>query len=305
MMPPPRESGVAGKRAANDWRTVAAEDAGIHSQGVPTMNARSTPSPARAWRWALPLAALSLGLALALPVPAAVVYQNDFNNPVGWTDQSGNGTGISFANVNTLYGSAFQQTFTVETIKIAGNPQYSDPSGTGGAYSLGMLSSVQNDLLSLTFSVGSLAFVNIEMDFAGIGPAACPLCGGPFARVGETPIFDLSLYDTPLGSFNINSPGTALSTGAMTGAPIASITTLGWNHGLVSLSTAGNTNGTVTLLIDLRAGTGMAGYSAFDNLLIASSDTPGGPPPGVPEPASLLLAGLGWLLATGRVRRSR
>lgn len=245
---------------------------------------------------------LALGLA-PLAQAATVVYQNDFNSPVGWVDGSGNGTGISFAQVNSMFGSAFQQTFTVETIQIAGNANYSDPSGTGGAYALGMLSSVQNDLLSLTFDVGALSFVNITMDFAGIGPVACPQCGGPFAVAGQTPIFDLTLYDSPLGTFSFGSPGTALSTAAMTGAPIASTTTLAWNNGSATLSTAGNTNGKVTLLIDLRAGTGMAGYSAFDNLLIASSDTPGdtggggggGSGNNVPEPSTLLLAGLAAL----------
>ena len=258
----------------------------------------------------LAVAGLMLG-ALAAAQAATIVYQNDFNNPVGWVDGSGNGTGISFAQVNSMYGSAFQQTFTVETIQIAGNANYTDPSGTGGAYSLGMLSSVQNDLLSLTFDVGALNFVNITMDFAGIGPVACPSCGGPFAFAGQTPVFDLTLYDSPLGTFSLGSPGTSLSTGAMTGGVIASTTTLGWNSGSVALSTAGNTNGKVTLVIDLRGGTGMAGYSAFDNLVIASSDTPGdtggGGDPGnnnVPEPSTLLLAGLA-ALTLGVRRRSR
>ena len=253
---------------------------------------------------------LALGLAPTAQA-ATIVYQNDFDSPVGWADGSGNGTGVSFAQVNSMYGSAFQQTFTVETIRIAGNANYSDPSGTGGAYSLGMLSSVQNDLLSLTFDVGTLGFVNITMGFAGIGPVACPSCGGPFAFAGQTPIFDLTLYDSPLGTFSLGSPGTALSTAAMTGAAIASTTTLGWNDGSATLSTAGNTNGKVTLVIDLRGGAGLAGYSAFDNLLIASSDTPGDTGGGgggggnnVPEPSTLLLAGLA-ALTLGLRRRVR
>lgn len=246
------------------------------------------------------LARLALALAAAGAASAAgaatIVYQNDFNAPLNWVDQSLNGTGISFQQVNSLFGSGFRQTFTVETIKIAGNANYSDPSGTGGAYSLGMLSAVQNDLLSLTFDVGALSFVNVQMDFAGIGPVACPNCGGPFGFPGQRPIFDLTLYDTPSGSFNIASPGTstALSTAAMTGNVIASTTTLSWDNRTVTLSTAGNTNGTVTLLFDLRAGAGMAGYAAFDNLVIASSDKPGDVSP-VPEPSTALLMGIGAL----------
>jgi len=241
---------------------------------------------------------------------ATVVYQNDFNSPVGWTDMSGNGTGISFTPVNTLYGSAFQQTFTVETIKIAGNANYSDPSGTGGAYSLGMLASAQNDLLSLTFNASGLAFVNVKMDFAGMGPVACPQCGGPFAFAGEIPIFDFSLYDTPSGAFVMGSPGTQLSTGALIGTVIASTTTLGWDTGTVSLATTGTTNGQVTLLIDLRAGFGFAGYAAFDNLVIASSDKPGDITPApatVAEPSTAALvamAAFACLMGTRRARRS-
>ena len=125
-----------------------------------------------------------------------------------------------------------------------------------------MLSSVQNDLLSLTFNVSGLAFVNVNMDLAGMGPVACPGCGGPFGFAGQTPIFDLTLYDTPTSAFNINNPGssTALSTAAMTGSVIASTTTLGWDNRTVSLATSGNANGNVTLLIDLRAGA--AGWPA-------------------------------------------
>jgi len=98
---------------------------------------------------------------------AVNVYTNNFDAPVGWVDQSGNGTGLSAQSVNSLFGPGFQQTFTVETIRIAGNPSYSDPSGTGGAYSLGMLSGVQDDLLSLTFNVANAPLLNIAMDFAG------------------------------------------------------------------------------------------------------------------------------------------
>lgn len=106
------------------------------------------------------------------------------------------------------------------------------------------------------------------MDLAGISPVACPSCGGP---------------------------GTGLSTASMAGSPIAGTTTLGWTSGSATLSTAGNTNGKVTLLIDLRGGVGMAGYSAFHNLVIARSDTPGDTGGGggtVPEPTTLMLAGL-------------
>ena len=261
----------------------------------------------------LAMAAIAAAAAVVAAPPAraaVVVYQNDFNSPTGWTDQSGNGTGISFASVNSLFGAAFQQTFTVETLRIAGNANYSDPSGTGGAYALGMLSSVQNDLLALTFNVGSLGFVNVMMDFAGIGPVACPSCGGPFGFAGQTPIFDVSLYDSPLGTFSFGNPGLLLSTAAMEGNPIASTTTLTWNNRTVSLSTANNTSGWVTLMLDLRAGAGQAGYAAFDNLVVASSDTAGDlgndpQPSPMPEPTTLALAGLALAALMRRPQRHR
>lgn len=256
------------------------------------------------------LAVLAAAVAVAWAQPAAaatVVYQNDFNSPSGWIDQSGNGTGISFQSVNSLFGASFQQTFTVETVRIAGNSNYNDPTGTGGAYALGMLSAVQNDLLALVFDVSGLAFVNVMMDFAGMGPVACPSCGGPFGQVGQTPIFDLTLYDTPSGIFSFGSLGTSLSSASMVGDVITSTTTLGWNNRTVALSTAGSTNGLVTLLFDLRGGAGMAGYAAFDNLVIASSDTPGdiggGGVTPVSAPSTLLLAGLGLLGLLVRQRR--
>jgi hypothetical protein len=96
----------------------------------------------------------------------------------------------------------------------------------------------------------------------------------------------------------------------MTGSVIASTTTLGWDTRTVSLATAGS-NGKVTLLLDLRAGAGMAGYAFFDNLVIASSDTPGdtgnGNPPPIPEPSTwaLMAAGVFGLLGATRRMRAR
>ena len=40
---------------------------------------------------------------------------------------------------------------------------YNDPSGTGGNYAIGMLSTVEPDLLGLSFDASTYQYVNIEL----------------------------------------------------------------------------------------------------------------------------------------------
>ena len=245
-----------------------------------------------------------------LLVPAAasaevILFQNNFEAPTGIVIPFGCCGDASQQQVNTLYGTSFQQTFTVETLSING-PQgvYDDPSGIGGNYALGMLSSVQNDLLSLTFNTAGLPFINLGWDIAAVGidqPAGLPSTP-TFLDFQNPSTFRVTLYNTPGGVFNINTLGlfTALDAETVVGElPLSGGLTFGWSHHVVGLSTAGATDGNVTLLIDLTVG----GYAAFDNMLITASEVEGDPTV-VPEPATLLLFG-GGLAAGVWKRRAR
>ena len=208
---------------------------------------------------------------------------------------------------NQPSGFQFAQTNTVETLNVLGSARgggtaafgtgWSDPSGTGGNFALGMLSSLENDLLGLSFNVGAFDFFNVFGDVSSIDLSTF---SGPFVSPGDVPIFRFSLFDNPGGGVGTGS-GTLLDSFDLVGtaSPRA---VFDWTSGAFSLSTTGNTNGNVTLRIDLLHG----GYGALDNLRLEASDTGTNPPPTgvVPLPAGLpLLAG--GLALLGLLRRRR
>jgi PEP-CTERM motif len=86
----------------------------------------------------------------------------------------------------------------------------------------------------------------------------------------------------------------------ITGLAGANDYTFNWSNFTSALDATGNTNGNVTLRIDLLRG----GYAAMDNFRIAASDTPGDTGQ-VPEPGSLPLVGLALLGLAGLRRLSR
>ncbi len=170
----------------------------------------------------------------------------------------------AFQGVNTLYGPGWQQKFTVETILIngAGNV-YTDPGGPGGNYSIGMLTSVENDLLAYTFDVQNKDFLNVSFDLSAIDLIGCASFGV------AVPIMRLRLYDSPGGAFNINAPGTLLDQEDLTGiAPGPTNYTFNWKRVMAGLDASSSTDGNVTLMFDLI----QSGYASFDNLLIKASD---------------------------------
>lgn len=223
-----------------------------------------------------------------------ILYNQNFENPVSFVNDAGDVN--IFNNVNTLYGNqppgfSFAQAFTVETLLVTGNQAfgtgYSDPAGIAGNYALGMLSNLQNDLLALSFNIGSNQFLNVSLDISSIDLS---VFSGPFVSPGAIPTFEFTLFDNPTGANGLGS-GTILSSLQVSGTASAQ-TVFDWTNILLPLDATGNTNGNVTLRIDLLNG----GYAALDNFIIAASDTPGdigAPPNVVSEPISLALLGLG------------
>lgn len=220
---------------------------------------------------------------------AVILYDQDFENPTGFVNDAGD---VNIRrNVNQLYGNqppgfTFTQTFTVETLFVNGNQAfgtgYSDPSGTAGNYTLGMLSNAQNDRLGLAFDVGANDFLNVFLDISSIDLS---VFGGPFVPPGAAPEFRFTLFDNPSGAPGIGG-GTVLSSLQATAAASAR-DVFDWTNVVLPLAALGNTNGNVILQIDLLSG----GYAAMDNLLIEASETPAV----VPVPAAV------WLFGTGLI----
>ncbi len=250
-------------------------------------------------------ACLVPGAAMAASV---TLYEQDFESPTSFPNS---GIDASIAPVNNLYpnqppGFVFAQSGTVETLLITGTQAfgtgYSDPDGRGGNYALGMLSDVQDDRLGLSFNIGALQFLNFRIDISSIDLSGL---GGPFVPAqGAAPTFRFSLFDNPTGAASTGT-GTALSFVDASAPFNTSKSSFLWTTVNSGLSAAGNTNGNVTLQIDLLSG----GYAAFDNITI-TADNVGGGVGAIPEPASwaMMIAGFGLVGATQRrigVRRRR
>jgi hypothetical protein len=252
---------------------------------------------------------VSLGAAALAPqgrAAAIVLYDQDFESPAAFVNDSDD---INiFHSVNELYGNqplgfVFTQTFTVETLHITGTEAfgtgYSDPSGIGGNYALGMLSSVQDDLLGLAFNVNGFHFLNVSLNISSIDLS---FYNGPFGPAGGSiPTFGFTLYDNPSGAAGLGA-GTILDTQQASG--VASPRAIfEWSDVLLALDSSGSTNGNVILRIDLLDGN----YASMDNFRIAASDTPGdvGLPTVVPESPSLILVAIGLVVLLATHRRSR
>lgn len=254
-------------------------------------------------------AALSALLLSATAAQASVVlYTQNFENPnlAAYNANTGlGGKDASFSDVNSIYanqpvGFTFAQQFTVETLNVGGNQAwgglgFQDPQSRAGRYVLGMLSSAQNDLLGLSFDVGSFDFLNFQLDISSID---LDFWGGPFVARGAVPSFRLSLYDNPSGAANVGT-ATLLDSVDIVGQASAQPNVFNFTNHIVGLNAKGSANGKVTVVIDELTG----GYAALDNFRIVASNTRGDVGQ-VPEPTSLGLLALG-LVAAARVSRRR
>lgn len=247
----------------------------------------------------------------------AVLYDQDFESPTGFVNDGGDVN--IFRTVNDLYsnqpaGFTFAQTNTVETLLVGGTQAWAaaqggtggfkDPQGIAGNYVLGMLSSVQNDLLGLAFNVGDYDYLNFRLNISSID---LDRWGGPFVPTGGiAPVFKLSLFDNPSGANGVGGGLSLLDVFEITGLAAVNKWTFNWSEFTVALDARGNTNGNVILQIDLLTG----GYAAMDNFRIAAANLAGDVGEDedddevtqVSEPYSLALLGIG-LLGLGAVRR--
>ncbi|MEM7491635.1 MAG: hypothetical protein AAF390_21165, partial [Pseudomonadota bacterium] len=193
---------------------------------------------------------VSAALAAALSPFAAeaasiTLFDQDFEAPAIYNNDGGDVN--IFNDINDNYGGqpagfTFAQAFTVETLNVSGSDRgtgtaafgtgWSDPSGIGGDFAIGMLSNVQNDRLGLSFDVGDFPFFNVGVDISSIDLSTF---SGPFVPPGVAPIFRFSLFDNPGGGPSIGG-GTLLSTTEITGTASPQ-TVFDWTAGSFGLST--------------------------------------------------------------------
>lgn len=210
------------------------------------------------------LALLSPTLAHAQSV---VLYTNDFEAP-NVPIEINCGNSLDNRGIDFLYGEpgfVYNQQNTVEAVVLADSSGlYADPQGNGGAHSLGMLATTQNDKLGLAFDSQGRAFVNVGLDLSSIDVSGC---GGPFGVAA--PMMQISLLDSPGGVFAFDQ--TVLDSDTITGTTAPDQWTFDWTSGVVVLDASGSTDGNVSIVFDLLEG----GYAAFDNLSIVASDAMG------------------------------
>ena len=215
--------------------------------------------------WAIPVVCLGASASGQI----VTVFEEDFENPNGIVLVPG--LDVSIQPVTSLYGVAFQQTFSIETIAINGPDNvFTDPTGVGGEYALGLLASAQDDLFSITFDTRGRRFVNTFFDLSSIDLAGL---GGPFTDDNASiPEMRVTVLDTPGGVFDIDDIGAYTELGSdMVSGEASPRFEFDWTRVVVSVTTDASTDGIVTVVFDLVDG----GYAALDNISVRANNVPG------------------------------
>jgi hypothetical protein len=173
--------------------------------------------------------------------------------------------------INGLYSSAgfnFTQKNTVEAVVIGDKEgKYSDPTGKGGKYAIGLLSQAQDDLLAISFTT-TQKYLNVSFDMAGV---ELKNCGTPVEA--GAPSMQVSIYETPEQGFSIDGSnlGTLLQRQTVKGRKSRTSTTYDWTPSTVALTADRAGSRKVTVVFDALEG----GYVVLDNLSIIESAMPG------------------------------
>src|SRR5258708_25681302 len=197
-----------------------------------------------------------------------ILYGNDFETPN--VPVMENCATLDARTINMLYGTmefVFNQINTVEAVVVGakkpdGTNYYADPQMKAGNFTLGMLSTLQDDHLSLTFDAKKLPFLNVGMDLSSID---VPGCGGPFGVTA--PRMRISLLDSPAGAFAWDQ--NVLSMQEVVGVAAPAAFTFAWTRVVAALDASQSTDGHVSIVFDLLE----SGYAAFDNVSITAATT--------------------------------
>ena len=203
-----------------------------------------------------------------------ILFENDFENPDTTQFVEFCSPDLILNNtIKAIYGFEFNQTFTIETIRINGpNNDYADPQRIGGDYALGLLKGPTNDdMLAFTFNRAGLPFLNLKMNISPIGWKKIGACRNQAFELKE-PVFKVSVYDTPSGNFNFSTSNVLLDSKEFTGLEMGETPfVFNWAIVMASLDVSDASSESVTVVLDLIE----SDYAAFDNITITSSSQVG------------------------------
>ncbi|MCP9767157.1 tandem-95 repeat protein [Lacihabitans sp. LS3-19] len=213
------------------------------------------------------------------------LFDNNFETPlITPVDGTDNFKDVSIQQtVTQLFGSAFLQRFTVETLLNNGsNNVYSDNTGQAGNYSLGIWNSGggspggQDDLLGFKFNKQGNDYLNVQFDLSPIGlswDGTTIFVDGIHTSYPDVPEMRLVVYDNPLNNFSITNPNasTIIAQDTVVGLPSSSPFTYNWKTVTAGLDVSAATNENIVIVFDLL-GRGKA-YAAIDNFIINSANS--------------------------------